>query len=109
MVYLEKSQPAPACLAVEKAKANGDYKCGDVLGDEMARFHELLARYGNVDEDAEKRVLTGEIKEHLNSASGFTAFKRWAIGDGSKFGLRLATPGNPGPVPITPGNRGEAQ
>ncbi|VFN05582.1 MAG: HNH endonuclease, partial [Candidatus Kentron sp. G] len=31
MVYLERSQPAPACLAVEKAKANGDYKCGDVL------------------------------------------------------------------------------
>lgn len=31
MVYFEKSQPEPNCLAVEKAKANGDYKCGDVL------------------------------------------------------------------------------
>ena len=31
MVYFEKSQPAPDCLAVERAKANGDYKCGDVL------------------------------------------------------------------------------
>ncbi len=31
MVYFEKSQPAPDCLAVEKAKANGDYKCADVL------------------------------------------------------------------------------
>nr|VFJ43516.1 MAG: HNH endonuclease [Candidatus Kentron sp. FW] len=241
MVYLEKSQPAPACLAVERAKASGDYKCGDVLErldedfrgkcylceykgpttinvehfvphkgdkerkfdwnnlflacghcnnikrdgyegilnctdendrvdvdleyrfdpfpaprieirlvvdnartrmtqdlllavyngttklkklearylrdalrDEMEHFCELLTRYGNADEDAEKEVLIGEIKEHLDSASSFTAFKRWAfkrwaIGDGSKFGLRLATPGNPGPVPITPGNRGEAQ
>ena len=26
MVYLEKSQPAPASLAVEKQKASGDYK-----------------------------------------------------------------------------------
>ena len=31
MVYLEKSQPAPTCLVAEKAKASGDYKCGDVL------------------------------------------------------------------------------
>ncbi len=31
MIYVEKSQPAPACLTVEKQKANGDYKCGDVL------------------------------------------------------------------------------
>lgn len=31
MVYFEKSQPAPACLEVEKAKTNGDYKCGEVL------------------------------------------------------------------------------
>ncbi|MBT8420298.1 MAG: HNH endonuclease [Gammaproteobacteria bacterium] len=31
MVYLEKSQPAPACLAEEKTKANGNYKCGEVL------------------------------------------------------------------------------
>jgi len=31
MVYLEKSQPAPECLAEEMVKASGDYKCGDVL------------------------------------------------------------------------------
>lgn len=31
MVYLEKSQPAPSCLLSEKSKAQGDYKCGDVL------------------------------------------------------------------------------
>ncbi|SHJ74969.1 TIGR02646 family protein [Hymenobacter daecheongensis DSM 21074] len=31
MVYFEKSQPAPACLALEKVKANGDYKCDNVL------------------------------------------------------------------------------
>lgn len=31
MMYFEKSQPAPECLETEKAKARGDYKCGDVL------------------------------------------------------------------------------
>lgn len=31
MVYIEKSQPAPDCLEKEKAKANGDYKCSNVL------------------------------------------------------------------------------
>ncbi|WP_157263860.1 recombination protein NinG [Pedobacter sp. Leaf176] len=31
MVYFEKSQPAPNCLELEKAKANGDYKCLNVL------------------------------------------------------------------------------
>ena len=31
MIYLEKSQPAPECLVSEKAKASGDYKCGDTL------------------------------------------------------------------------------
>lgn len=31
MVYFEKSNPAPACLDTEKAKATGDYKCGNVL------------------------------------------------------------------------------
>ena len=30
MVYFEKSQPAPTCLAIEKAKANGSYNCEDV-------------------------------------------------------------------------------
>src|SRR4051812_16257856 len=31
MLYFEKSQPAPPCLAAEQAKAKGDYKCGNVL------------------------------------------------------------------------------
>jgi hypothetical protein len=31
MVFFTKSQPASTCLALEKAKAAGDYKCGDVL------------------------------------------------------------------------------
>jgi uncharacterized protein (TIGR02646 family) len=31
MINVVKSQPAPACLEAEKWKANGDYKCGDVL------------------------------------------------------------------------------
>ncbi len=31
MVNIVKSQPAPDCLAIEKAKANGTYRCGDVL------------------------------------------------------------------------------
>jgi len=31
MIYVKKSEPAPACLEVEKQKKNGDYKCGDVL------------------------------------------------------------------------------
>lgn len=31
MIYFSKSQPAPDCLAAEKLKASGDYKCGCVL------------------------------------------------------------------------------
>jgi uncharacterized protein (TIGR02646 family) len=31
MVFFQKSQPAPNCLELEKAKANGDYKCDNVL------------------------------------------------------------------------------
>jgi uncharacterized protein (TIGR02646 family) len=31
LLFFEKSQPAPECLAHEKPKASGDYKCGDVL------------------------------------------------------------------------------
>lgn len=32
MINIVKSQPAPPCLAAEKAKANGTYNCDDVLG-----------------------------------------------------------------------------
>ncbi len=31
MVFFEKSQPAPACLAIEKSKKSDKYNCGDVL------------------------------------------------------------------------------
>lgn len=31
MVFFEKSQPAPNCLAIEKAKKNGTYNCEDVV------------------------------------------------------------------------------
>ncbi len=31
MINIVKSQPAPDCLVIEKAKANGTYRCGDVL------------------------------------------------------------------------------
>ena len=31
MVYLPKSQPAPACLEQEKMNVNGNYDCGEVL------------------------------------------------------------------------------
>jgi hypothetical protein len=38
MINFTKSQPAPACLALEKAK-NGEYKCGDVLERLNDDFH----------------------------------------------------------------------
>lgn len=31
MVFFQKSQPAPACLAIEKNKKSDKYNCGDVL------------------------------------------------------------------------------
>jgi uncharacterized protein (TIGR02646 family) len=31
MINITKSQPAPKCLAIEKAKKNGSYNCGDVF------------------------------------------------------------------------------
>jgi hypothetical protein len=38
LLFFEKSQPAPACLAHEQTKASGDYKCGDVLPRLQADF-----------------------------------------------------------------------
>ena len=57
----------------------------DALRDEMERFYELLDRHGSTDGEGEKEILA-EIKGHLDSASGFTAFKRWAIRDNEGFG-----------------------
>ncbi len=31
MIKLHRSTPSPSCLEVEKQKANGDYKCGEVI------------------------------------------------------------------------------
>ena len=42
MLYLPKSQPAPDCLAHEKTKADGDYKCGDVLNRLASDFKNKL-------------------------------------------------------------------
>jgi uncharacterized protein (TIGR02646 family) len=38
LLFFEKSQPAPVCLAHEQTKASGDYKCGDVLTRLQADF-----------------------------------------------------------------------
>ncbi len=38
MIYFEKSQPAPECLAKEKLKASGSYKCGEVVSRLKADF-----------------------------------------------------------------------
>jgi uncharacterized protein (TIGR02646 family) len=38
LLFFEKSQPAPECLAHEQTKASGDYKCGDVLARLQADF-----------------------------------------------------------------------
>lgn len=38
MVYFEKSQPAPSCLAVEKAKKSGTYRCEGVATTLQADF-----------------------------------------------------------------------
>jgi hypothetical protein len=74
MVYLEKSQPAPASLAVEKQKANGDYKKEDVL-------ERLKAE--------EKQSLLSKIGSHISRDSHFTAFKRWIIKDDPKLNRKF--------------------
>lgn len=38
MIYFEKSQPAPDCLAKEKVKIAGNYRCGDVVARLKADF-----------------------------------------------------------------------
>jgi hypothetical protein len=39
MINFIKSQPAPACLAIEKQKKSGKYDCGDVLERLKTDFH----------------------------------------------------------------------
>jgi hypothetical protein len=63
MVYFEKTQPAPACLAIEKAKNNGDYKCGDV--------HDRLIRdFKNKCYLCELRAITSINIEHFEAHQG---------------------------------------
>lgn len=38
MIYNTKTQPAPACLAIEEAKANGTYNCEGVLAQNKIDF-----------------------------------------------------------------------
>lgn len=39
MINIVKSQPAPLCLSVEREKAYGDYKCGEVIKRLIEDFH----------------------------------------------------------------------
>lgn len=39
MIHLTKSQPAPSCLATEKLKKSGTYRCGDVHTRLQNDFH----------------------------------------------------------------------
>jgi hypothetical protein len=39
MINIERSTPPPQCLEKEKSKADGDYKCGDVLERLVNDFH----------------------------------------------------------------------
>jgi len=63
MVYFEKSQPAPKCLAIEKAKKSGDYKCEDVL-------HRLKADFKNKCYICEQKAPTTINVEHFVSHKG---------------------------------------
>lgn len=68
MIYLEKSQPAPTCLAEESQKANGDYKCGDVLT-------RLIADFKNKCYICETPSPTTINIEHFRPHSKFTGLK----------------------------------
>jgi len=68
MLYFEKSQPAPACLVVEKQKANGDYKCGGVL-------ERLRDDFKNKCYICEKQSPASINVEHLKSHQGDKALK----------------------------------
>jgi hypothetical protein len=62
MVYFEKSQPAPTCLAVEKAK-NGSYSCGDV-------HQKLVYDFKNKCYLCELKSITSINIEHFESHQG---------------------------------------
>jgi len=53
-----------------------------LLLSEIQTFENFLVRYYAIDiEQAEKRSLLRQIRKHINTASAFTAFKRWIILD----------------------------
>lgn len=63
MVYLEKSQPSPDCLAKEAQKAHGDYKCDPVL-------NRLVADFKNKCYLCEGKVLSTMNVEHFKPHRG---------------------------------------
>jgi uncharacterized protein (TIGR02646 family) len=68
LLFFEKSQPAPACLAQEKEKASGDYKCGDVLP-------RLQADFKNKCYLCEREGMTSINVEHFRPHKGDTDLK----------------------------------
>lgn len=68
MIYCKKSFPPPSCLAQEKVKASGDYKCGDVLERLYADFHGKCYL-------CESSQLTSINVEHLRPHEGDSALK----------------------------------
>ena len=63
MINFPKSQPAPKCLAKEKKKKSGDYKCGEVLNRLQKDFH-------NKCYICEDKGITSINVEHLKSHEG---------------------------------------
>jgi len=61
------------------------------LREEMATFLALLDRFRSHGEAGEADARLAEVvEEHLDNASGFTAFKRWAIRDDAALRARFA-------------------
>lgn len=61
MIKIDRNLPAPPCLAIEKEKANGDYKCGEVLAYLVEIFHNKCY----ICEDKEPRSINVEhFKPH---------------------------------------------
>lgn len=63
MIYFPKSEPIPLCLPIEKEKANGNYKCGDVLIRLQADFYDKCYI-------CESKGLTSINVEHFQSHQG---------------------------------------
>lgn len=73
MINVEKSQPAPECLALEKLKKDGDYGCKDVR---LRLKHDFFNKCYICEEKAPSSIV---IKQLLSPESAFTAFKIWII------------------------------